>query len=186
MNQSVLQQLSINRPWWNLWVSWPLQREHCTQTAATIPTVEFSHSKFNTAGPIPPYSGNQWPALLTGDTAVCWVEGDRWETGIALSLSLCGCVCGCMCVGGMVGGGTSELVRLIVSHTDMLSHTSDGLWEKECVSTCRRGVSEGDWLTAAPRVGSWKDSLHCPPHSLTALLLRRVPFPSNNALHLFN
>lgn len=37
-----------------------------------------------------------------------------------------------------MGGGTSELVRLMSSHTDMLSHTSDGLREKERVSTCRQ------------------------------------------------
>ncbi len=38
-------------------------------------------------------------------------------------------VCVRLCVGGMVGGGASEVVRLIHSHTDngMLSHTPDGL-----------------------------------------------------------
>lgn len=30
----------------------------------------------------------------------------------------------CLRVGGMVG--TGELVRLVLSHTDVLSHTSDG------------------------------------------------------------
>lgn len=50
-----------------------------------------------------------------------------------------------------------------------------------------QGVSEGDWLTAALRVGSWKDRLHCPSRSLTTLLLLSfVLFPSNNAPHLFN
>lgn len=34
MNQPVIRQLSIYCPWWNLWVSWLLQRERCTQTAA--------------------------------------------------------------------------------------------------------------------------------------------------------
>lgn len=144
MNQPGIQQLSINCSRWDLWVSWPLQREHCTQTAATAhtsPTVHCSHSKFNTAGPIPPYSSNQWPALLTGDTAVFWVEGDRWETGMAL--------CVCRRDGGWVGGGvSSNQVRLILNHTDnsMLRHTRDGLLEGECVRVSE-GVSEGDsWL----------------------------------------
>lgn len=44
------------------------------------------------------------------------------------SVFVCGCLCVCLRVGGMVGGGgTSELVRLTLSHTDWLSHTSDGL-----------------------------------------------------------
>lgn len=39
------------------------------------------------------------------------------------------CVYVWVCVGGTVGEGTSELVRLFLSHTDngMLSHTPDGL-----------------------------------------------------------
>lgn len=146
--------LTIYYPWWDLSGSWALQKEHCTQTAATAHTSIIayrSHSKFNTTKPIPPYSSNQWPALLTGDTAVCWVEGDRWETGMALSVCVPLCVCMCVCVCRRVGGGrTGEPVRLILSHTDngMLSHTSDGLWERECAYVCRQesGCFRG-WLT---------------------------------------
>lgn len=106
------------RYWLKLWFCWlqerpgsrPQQRKHCTPTAATmpVPAPQSSHLKFNTTGPIPPYSSNQWPALWRGDTAVCWEEGDRWETGIAVYVSVWVSVSEGWEGGWLKGGRTSQ------------------------------------------------------------------------------
>lgn len=82
----------------------------------------------------------------TFDRRHCCLLSGGWQMGNRGSS-----VCVCLCVGGTVGGGTSELLRLILSpHADngMLSHIPDGLWERECVSAGRQesGCFRG-WLT---------------------------------------
>lgn len=120
--------------WWDIWSSWPIQtKQQTAATPHTSHTVCCSPLKSNTIGPVHFYSSNQWPTILTGDTAVCWVEGDRWETGMGVCVCACSSMCKCLC--SIEDGGTGELARLILSHTDngMLSQTPDGLWETVCM-----------------------------------------------------
>lgn len=172
------------RYWLKLWFYWlqerpgsrPQQRKHCTPTAATmsVPAPQSSHLKFNTTGPIPPYSSNQWPALWRGDTAVCWEEGDRWETGIAVYVSVWVSVSEGWEGGWLKGGGR---VRLGFSHTDTLSHTSDEL-KTVCIDMQKSGRFRGRVIQAASKVGSWKHRFHCPPLSPAAPPLQpRPPSP---------
>lgn len=105
---------------------WPpaTTKEHCTPTAApvSVPAPLFSHLKFKTKRPIPPYSSNQRPALWRGDTAVCWGEGDRWETGIALYVSMWVSVSK-----GWVGGW----VRTSQAHLQSYWHAESHIWWAE-------------------------------------------------------
>lgn len=89
---------------------------------------------------------------------------------------------GSVCVGGMVGGGSSNLVRLILNHTDnsMLSHTPDELRERECVCVSE-GVSEGDsWLH---RGWDPEKTLYCPLHSSPFSSSSTSPSPTLAMMH---
>lgn len=162
--------------WLKLWFCWlqersgsrPQQRKHCTPTAATVsvPAPQSSHLKFNITGPIPPYSSNQWPALWRGDAAVCWEEGDRWETGIAVYVSVWVSVSEGWEGGWLKGGGR---LRLGFSHTDTLSHTSDEL-KTVCIDMQKSGRFRGRVIHGCVEGGILKTQI-----SLPTALAQRSP-----------
>lgn len=149
-----------------LW-SWPVgprlqQREHCTPTAAPVsaPAPLFSHLKFKTKRPILPSSSNQWQAH-------CCLLRRGWQMGNRDSSV---CVCVGECVEGWVGGW--RLVRLIFSHTDMLSHTSDEL-KRVCIDMQKSGCFRGRVIHSCIKGGILKTQI-----SLPSTLAHHSP-PSN-------
>lgn len=123
------------RYWLKLWFCWlqerpgsrPQQRKHCTPTAATmsVPAPQSSHLKFNTTGPIPPYSSNQWPAPL--ERRHCCLLRRGWQMG---NRDSCVCVCVGECFGEM-GGWLVEGGRTSQARLQSYWHAESHIWWAE-------------------------------------------------------